>query len=74
MIGGDVKKRLAKLCTTENLKRLVRVLAWVDRDGLFLVGVGFVFYGIEQVYVPAAWLLAGALLIVMAVGKGGKTQ
>jgi hypothetical protein len=45
----------------------VRALAWLKpaepREALFLIGLAMLFAGGRQVYPPAGWLLAGAVLV-----------
>lgn len=51
------------------------LLAWLKpaepREALFLIGLGMLFAGGRQVYPPAGWLLAGAVLVAAVFPRRG---
>ena len=53
------------------LAKLLRTLAAVVdlRDMVVFSGLAFVFYGLVQVYPPAAWVVVGAALFLLGVRK-----
>jgi len=54
------------------LRRAMFSAGW-GWDVLAGAGAALVIYGVSRIYVPAAWILAGlALALVAAVGAGGK--
>ena len=49
------------------MKKLLAALPGVSRDGMGIVGIALISYGTWRIYAPAGFIVAGLLLLSIAV-------
>lgn len=55
------------------MKKLLAIASGIDpRFIAAILGLALVVYGVSQIYVPAAWIVAGAVILTDSVIRDGK--